>query len=300
MSYYPARRPYPSRSYASYSRSYSRYPTYTRRSAYYKPRTTYSSRRTYGYGFPPARGNAVVNGDQPELKSYDLDSPHFPVSSGDLNPAATPITVDPTAGTYWDAWDNKNGADNPNSIKTGFITCVNGVGGGSLLNQRIGRKINLKSILVRVNYRIKNPGNDEGFLANPVFVRSMLVWDKCPNASAPKISDILQPTPCLGQANLPAPSSNNNLDNRDRFRTLWDAMDSLSPGGDSLRVYDKYIKLSGETVYNSNNEGIGGITTGALYLVLLSDAFDTTQENTNYAQYRPLVKFITRVRYTDS
>lgn len=276
--------------------SYARptYPAYKKRQG-----IPYAPRQPVQYGRPYARGNAVVNRASPELKYIERTEGHFPVTFG--NDAAGTFSYSGTnQQNYWTAWNG--------TFHTGYIACLNIVDTGAAADQRIGRKINLKSVVAKVDWRIKNVAASTTPI-EPVEIRTMLVWDKNPNGAYPSISDILQPvivTPTTldGDNNpilKPAPSSPNNLDNRDRFRTLWDQNDSLSPGGDSIRQYDKYMKLSGETIFSGSTDyNISMIKTGALYIVLLSDGYDDVSMNESNVRKRPLCKYNVRVRYTDS
>lgn len=272
-----------------------------RRRSYYPRKIPYPIKQSVPFGRPSARGNAVINQKGlSELKYVNTDYGHIPISFGNTTPGGYTSFTGPQTD-YFSAWDG--------TLYSAFIVVLNTPTPGADSNQRIGRKINLKSVLVKANWRIQNILGDDPI--NPVQIRTMLIWDKCPNGSYPAISDILQPLNVIGITDpnnpnnplvAPCPASPNNLDNRDRFRTLWDANDTLSPGGESIRQYDKYLKLSGETIFSGDQNNLTSIKTGAIYLLLLSDAYDvkTLGEDDPLIVNRPICKVNCRVRFTDS
>lgn len=264
-------------------RSFRRSRTYSRaKGSYY--RRKYLGAKSRG---PYAR----VNRNSPELKSREIDERYFPVAYGNQT------------GTY--AWGT--GAPNPannwtGTAQGGFLRALNLLGQGTDIDQRIGRKVLGKSILLQLSWRMFEAADSEGnTLTMPVQIRSMLVWDKQPNNVHATIGDILYSIYSQNNTVVPMPNSPNNLKNRDRFRVLWDCKDTLSPGGDSIRVYDKYLKLNKETIFTdgSTSADIGSISTGVLYLLLLSDALDSEPSPATII-FRPMASFCSRYRFTDS
>jgi len=263
---------------------------YTRR----YPVSARKSRRSYrrkSYPGPKFRGiYAKTNRGSPELKSVERDVRFFPVSYGD------------EVGSY--TWSNA--FNNPVSAWTGNATganidTLNLIALGGDIFQRVGRKVTLKSLTFNCNWRMSDPtdsGTTGSALSQPVNIRTMIVWDKSPLGVQPALSTILRGVLDYQGNTSPMPRSPMNLDYRDRFRVLMDIRDTLSPGGDSARSYDRYIKLNKDVIFTSvPTADIGAIVTGALYAIFISDAFDVTMDNA--IKFRPMCTYISRVRFTD-
>jgi hypothetical protein len=225
---------------------------------------------------------------KPELKSYEINYPYLPIRMGNAQqPDATDYyTVDSGAGTIWATYTGTN---------TGaFIFLLNAMPQGTDFNNRIGRTIQIKSVLVNIVWRLGQTITEGTF---PTNIRAMLVWDKNPNGAwtSNMINTILLPVKHIGQ-NYSQPHSPNNLEYRDRYRTLWDSRESLTAGGDSSINMEKYVKVKGETVFtNVSGTTIGCVSSGAIYLILCSDLPVGTAQVTC-----PFATFSTRVRYTDA
>jgi len=129
---------------------------------------------------------------------------------------------------------------------------LNGLVPGSLATQRIGRKIVLKSLLMRYRGNIATTSVGGGV------VRMMIIYDKQANATAPTILDILE------RDDFTSP---NNLSNRDRFVTLCDHMSpAVSQNGDQSIASVVYKPLNLETMFNDGVAGtVGDITSGSIY-----------------------------------
>lgn len=256
-------------------------------------KSKYSSRKRY----PGPKYRSIyarVNRNSPELKSIEIDARYFPVSYGDITAADTYAWTPNSAPT--NIWNG--------NAQHGHMQCINLIGTGTDISNRIGRKVMLKSLTLNAIWRMYDPsdGNETPGSAStaPTAVRIAIIWDKSPLGLYPALSQIFYPCLDYAAGNSPLPRSPLNLANRDRFRVLLDIRDTLSPGGDSLRQYDKYIKINKQTIFNdgSTSLNIGSIQTGALYLVALSDAHDNQVDLTKVV-FRPLLSYITRVRFTD-
>lgn len=154
----------------------------------------------------------------------------------------------------------------------------NGIVPGSGANNRIGRKIVMKSVLIRWSVALQATTVGGGS------VRMMLVYDKQANATAPAVTDVLV------QNTFTSP---NNLSNRDRFVVLWDEVtDSISINNNYSISGKFYKKLNLETMYNAGTAGtIGDITSGSLYVLIGNNGGFTTAQ--------PQITYETRVRYLD-
>lgn len=160
------------------------------------------------------------------------------------------------------------------------IILLNGVQTGSGFFNRVGSRIEMKSIHIR------------GQIVNAVTaisggIRMLLIYDRQPNGALPVISDILQSRDQAGTA-ATSGVSEINLDQRDRFMILRDTKlytPSVTntagvltngpqfPGVDSMFDIDQFIKLKGLTTHYSgtaNPVTIANINTGGLYAAFLT------------------------------
>lgn len=152
---------------------------------------------------------------------------------------------------------------------TGTVTLLNTVAQGASVNQRVGKKIALKSLQVR-GYSVANNAaifNDVAWI---------IVYDKRPTGALPNVTDIL---------NLANAQSMNNDANAGRF-SIVKRIDRVLLGNPSLTgavanaiteatgcSEDTWIDLKGkETVYKAAATGaIGDIEQGALYLLTVGN-----------------------------
>jgi len=164
---------------------------------------------------------------------------------------------------------------------TGTVTLLNGCATGTDFTNRIGRKINVKSILVR---GLAEP-QDGTTVAR--FLRWMLVLDTQPNGALATITDILTTSTSLSPL---------NLNNRDRFKVLVDKQ-MLNGGGDTTAtqafsdrnssITHKYKKCNFDTIYDGTGATIADIQSGALLLVTIgSAAAGSGSDMTYYARVR--------------
>lgn len=197
---------------------------------------------------------------------------------------------------------------NGNSTTAAF-KLLNAIQEGSGFFNRIGRKINLKSLMVTVDIEksLANVAN-----VDPQFARVVFLYDAQPNGAAPVYSDVMQDVEQAGAPSVNVYSSL-NLNNRDRFRVLLDKKFKL-PGcgigggplvtGDNT-VYEmnssslkivKYLKLKGiETMYKSTSSPstISDIATGALWCMVIGEDSNATGSQAYVAN------LTTRLRYYD-
>ena len=135
---------------------------------------------------------------------------------------------------------------------TGYVALLNGMIRGDDISQRIGREVTLRSVQFTYQIGVKDgTGIDQ-------YVRAMLVYDRQANGATPLITDI------LSDANT---FSHRNLENRHRFKILFDRMIALNASGEpgSRRVFKFYRRLNHPVTFNGNTGGtIADIQTGAL------------------------------------
>jgi len=181
---------------------------------------------------------------------------------------------------------------------------------GSDFNQRIGRKVVIKSIYFKwrmypawmVTSLVEGQNMlDVNYFPQTQF-RVMMVWDTQPNGVQPTIGDILTEVSASG---LPDTQSFINMNNRDRFRIILDKFhqNGFQNTGTNKDMFSnaanvftgkKYKKCNMEVIFNATGGGtIADISSGALYIVALSSA------SADSHAFGELV-FNTRVRYDDA
>lgn len=139
----------------------------------------------------------------------------------------------------------------------GALILLNGLVKGDNLDQRQGRKVFASQISIRLSCN-----STTGTGVNQIH-RVFIVADRQSNGTAPVITDVLTSITVFG---LP------NLDNRLRFRILWDKTYVLSKGDDpNSFVYESlFLPLSFNVIFNSGNAGtIADLATNSLYLMVI-------------------------------
>lgn len=182
----------------------------------------------------------------------------------------------------------------PGVIKPSFYLC-NGVLQGTDYNNRIGREFRMCSWQLRLNFNHSTN--------SPIsqVVRVMLVYDKQPNAVQALSTDIL--AAITGVVNS---QSFNNLNNRDRFVTLYDKQIYMNlsggplnaGGGCDVAYRNKFKKCWLPVVNNNTGNGIGSIQTGAVYLLLLGNYAPPANPGVD-PDYRVQVDGGVRIRFYD-
>lgn len=168
----------------------------------------------------------------------------------------------------------------------GTVNLLNGVTQGTDYNNRIGRKFTMKSLMVRIGISY---GNVAGVGSTGNIIRILVVYDAQTNTVTPAVTDVLQ------SANYLSPM---NLNNRDRFKILSDkwwntdafvfAAGAITNGTFTPQMEKYYKKINLETQNGGTNNLVGSITTGGVFLIVISGGAGN------------LVDVYTRVRYTDS
>lgn len=170
---------------------------------------------------------------------------------------------------------------------SGGLALLNGCAPGTGPSQRIGRRINMKSLILRFTFGAATA-------SSTIFQGRIKIWivaDTQANATTPAFSDIFTaPAQCLANAVA-------NLDNRDRFKVLWKKSVLLDQaGGHPAAYFDANIRLRCTTTYNAGTAGtVADIQTNALYLVAAYTQATSTVAPTN----DPRLTYYARVRYSD-
>lgn len=164
---------------------------------------------------------------------------------------------------------------------------------GSDFNQRIGRKITIKSVYIRGRVGIQSGFGISTADSPSQQARFLIFADLQPNGAAPAVTDLLVSAD---------PASQLNLNNRDRFVILSDKEYAFDPysktaaaggqNGHSIANVKVYKKLNMEVIFNAVNGGsIADIQSGALYMLWLGSEASGAQDINAILS--------TRVRYTD-
>jgi len=158
-------------------------------------------------------------------------------------------------------------------------TLLNGIATGTDASTRIGRRVTIKSLLIRWSIRLS--ASTTG--GSPV--RILVVYDRQTNAAGAAITDVLK----ADEFHEP-----NNLSNRDRFITIFD---HITEAVSVENVYSVsgvlYKSLNLEQNFNAGTDAsIGSISSGSilLYVAGVPSAFGGANLACQYAS---------RVRYTD-
>lgn len=172
-----------------------------------------------------------------------------------------------------------NGAINVN----GSATLINGIVPGTGASQRVGRKVVMRALNVKIALGCGVAG------ATPFRgkIACSIVYDMQANSTAAAVSDIYSGT---------GANQFMNLDNRGRFKVLWRRNYYLDQsGGLGAAGADSNLKLMNPVVFNSGTAGtVADIMTGALYFVVrVANAASTS------ATTQPDLEIRTRVRYSD-
>lgn len=168
---------------------------------------------------------------------------------------------------------------------TGSITLINGIAAGSDFNQRIGRKITIKTVQIRGHLLHQTA------TASNTLARVLVVYDSQPNGTTPSSTDIL--TSGSSQSFM-------NLNNRDRFRVISDSTFSLGDrnitatqavqGSPSTALINVYKRVDLPVIFDGVTGGIGDIQTGAIWVLCVGDQAANNAYNAAIA---------CRVRYVD-
>jgi len=172
-------------------------------------------------------------------------------------------------------------------VSAGGIILLNGIIQGQDYNNRIGRKIINKSLLIRIHIipvnTVPSPTGDAA--------RFLIVYDSQTNGVSPSPSDIIDSGNYLRGI---------NLNNRERFRIIKDWIVPLSPnaysggvltgGVPTSRMLKAFKRLNLDTIFNGTGATIGSIATGSLILL-----YDCPLAAGGYQ-----FNMYSRVRYQDS
>ena len=152
-------------------------------------------------------------------------------------------------------------------------TLINGIAQGTTENQRVGRKVVMKSLLVNFFFT-----PSAGTLADSF--RVLIIYDKQPIGVFPAVTDILVSSSVLSPM---------NLSYSDRFTVLSNTIiNQYTPMQNYLGSI--YLKLGLDGLYSSTGALIANINTGAIY-IMVADSSGAGAD---------VLTFFSRIRYTDA
>lgn len=161
---------------------------------------------------------------------------------------------------------SKDHQANPTTAVAAKVHLLNAIAEGSDANQRIGRQVTWKSILIRMHLA----QNAAFSIANGGIIRMFLIYDAANNGSSTDIArtDLLS-TITTNEWVITAP---NLLDNRGRFRVIMDKIFTLDGlgGKGSMLNFKKFRRLNLPSLYKDNNAALSSIMVGSLWLMFLT------------------------------
>lgn len=154
---------------------------------------------------------------------------------------------------------------NTNLSQTGGTTCLNTMVLGSDSNNRIGRKVELKHVNVKLEYF--NAHLASVTQAPSETFRVSLVYDRQSDGANVAYTDVYSVN-----GSINAPYATRNINNIDRFVVLKDWVLNLNSSLTTTQLMEHYCAVSHDTRYNGTNGGTyADISTGGLWLVYASD-----------------------------
>lgn len=177
-------------------------------------------------------------------------------------------------------WKSVDVNGNIDADTTGGVALLNGIARGDDISERIGRKVMIKSIQLSIkNNVIGGTGVDQCH-------RVMLVLDNQTNAAALTIAQVLSSSGTMYYR---------NLENRARFRILFDKFFTMNATGESGSMvnYKYYRKVDIPVTFNNGDAGtVADIVTGSLYILVVGDAAPGVTAGKCY--------YYSRIRYEDA
>jgi len=180
-----------------------------------------------------------------------------------------------------------------NTATSGNRIFLNGTTQGAFYNNRIGRKIQMKSLLIRGTMVFTPTVGISSYT-----YRIIIYYDKQANGSSPLLADLLDGS--YSTITTDAPSCPINLNNRDRFLILHDKVGTISAATYSttyqstVKPFKIYKKINLDTVYNGTDSLLeASVSTGGLWILLVNP-----DPSANFSIR--LQSFYSRVRFYDT
>lgn len=157
-----------------------------------------------------------------------------------------------------------------------WFDLLNGIVEGVDVEERIGRKIQMASIQIRM-YLQNGATQTSGV---PQAYRVLLWLDTIPGGNASDVNTILQDAGTSGRDTVLSPWK---MSTATRYKCLYDHTDVLDPGSNTTNFENIYIQLKGIQIFSGSTALIGAIQTNALWLQVVSDGYLDTKY---YARFR--------------
>jgi len=158
------------------------------------------------------------------------------------------------------------------------LTLLNGCAQGTTASTRLGRRILMKSLLIRWHFAINTTtaGNDS--------IRVLIIYDSQTNGTAPAATDVLL-TDEFG--------SPMNLSNSRRFKVLIDELvPCIGTAGPGSACGTRYVKGEWPVEFNTGSAGtVGDIQSGSIYML--------TSQGGKLITAAPAGDVYARIRYSD-
>ncbi len=162
------------------------------------------------------------------------------------------------------------------------ITPLTNIAQGDTAQTRDGAQVKITNLLFRYTALVTaDAGEGRG-----QFLRVMLVHDRQTNQALFNIGDLLADT-----TNFDSLVSPLNLDNKYRFRILYNKLIGLNIGGKATSHMNINKVLDMKIRFDASTPSIADLTSNSLSVVLISNG----DANTG-----PIVTFFSRVRYVDN
>lgn len=214
---------------------------------------------------------------RPKTKSADISKPYIKKRK------ASAIT----RGTYPELKTVDRAVTTTDINTTGAVVLLNGLSLGTDYSNRIGRKVYMTSVQFSGYVQADAAAVATGAAVTSYTqqVRLLIVYDRQPNGAAPAVTDVLT---------VAAPQAQLNLNNRDRFKILFDkhyvfgpvvaqaAAPTITTASEPLIYnFNPMVKMTLPTIFNGGNAGtVADMSTGSLYLVAVgTTAAGTTDAN---------------------
>lgn len=170
------------------------------------------------------------------------------------------------------------GAQFPIGTATGTLALLNPIAQGTDASTRIGRKVMMKSLYIRMSVAKSATSVGESPL------RVLVVYDKQANGLLAAATDILTSPDRI--------TSQMNLGNGDRFKVILDKEFRFGSLDNTSVYFKKYAKLNLPMTFNAGTTAVvGAIQTGSLIMLTYSNGNLLTVSPTHFIE--------TRLRYSD-
>lgn len=171
-------------------------------------------------------------------------------------------------------WVDNTPGVSATTVTTGTLTLLNAMTQGTTQNTRIGNRVYMRSVHLRINQSFTGPTSPSSPL------RLLVVYDKESNGAAPTATDILTGDTISSPLNLNRPG---------RFLVLMDEYIPVQNGNAAAYFCNRYVKLGLPVLFNAGNAGtIADISSGAIYSYIShgGQSFTATTNSNNYCRLR--------------